>query len=258
MPRTRSPACAALLLVASCGGCALFPDDAAPPLQPAPLAPADASDIVANARTRFAWAPVEGADRYDFHVFDRATGDIERYRVDDLRARDVCDAERCSIEMSLSLPRMKDHAWRVRARNLAGASGWSRAVFAMVDVDGGDGSAGAPSALPAGSRAPRVPVVLAPVGATLRADEVATFEWRASVGALGYDFHLFDATSRELVDDVRGLAPEDVCDASGQCSLALAPALPPAANHAWRVRATNGYGASEWTRTVLAVVPRDR
>ena len=152
---------------------------------------------------------------------------------------------------------MKDHAWRVRAVNRDGVSGWSRTRFAMVDVGGAEGAAGSSASLPGGalSRPPGVPAVLGPLGATLAPGEPATFEWSAVEGARGYDFHLFDATTGDLVDDVRGLDPGRVCDASGTCSIALSPRLPPAPNHAWRVRATNGYGASGWTRTPLAVSP---
>ena len=242
---------AAASFLAACAvavtGCAAFPEAGDAPSVPVPVRPADAADVVANARTRFVWAPVEGASGYDFHVFDRTTRDIERYRRDGLRARDVCDADACSIETSLSLPRVKDHAWRVRAVGRGGASEWSRARFAMVDVGGASGARAA--------RAPDVPEPTAPLGATLRADDVATFEWSASADALGYDFHLFDATTRGLASELRDLAPADVCDASGRCSVLVAPGLPPASNHAWRVRATNGYGASGWTRTTLAVAP---
>ena len=250
MTRTRSsirrPLAAALLLGTLPGGCALLPEAGNAPAVPVPVSPADAADVVANARTRFVWEPVEGAIWYDFHVFDRSSGDIGRHRMDDLRASEVCAGGRCSVETSVSLPRMRDHAWRVRAVNRSGSSDWSRSRFAMV---GAGGIAGA------GDRAPGVPRVAGPIGATLRSGEPATFEWEAVDGAVGYDFHLFDATSGDLVDDVRGLRPDDVCDASGRCALDLAPVLPPASNHAWRVRATNGHGASGWTRTLLAVVP---
>ena len=263
MTRSRLlPAAAALAipLAAASGGCALFlPPDGDPPARPVPLSPAVAAEVVANERTRFVWAPVDGALWYDFHVFDRSTRDIGRYRVDGLAARDVCGAEACTHETSLSLPRMADHAWRVRAGNRSGVSGWSRSRFAMVDAGGGPrtgrgGSADAGRArASAGSSGPAAPAVLGPVGATFRADDLVTFEWGAVDGASGYDFHLFDATSRALVEDVRGLDPDEVCDASGRCAIDAVVALPPAPNHAWRVRATGPGGASGWTRTTLDV-----
>ena len=240
-----------------CAGCGLLPERVGPPALPVTVQPAEGAELVANARTRFVWRPVPGADRYDFHVYDRETRDISRYGRDDLRARDVCDDETCSIVLSVSLARMKDHAWRVRATNRAGRSEWSRTRFAMVDVGGvaADPLAGPFDTAASARRTPTVPLVLAPVGATLRPGEVVTFEWGVVEGASGYDFHVYDATTRELVADTRGLVPADACDASGRCALTLALMLPVAANHAWRVRAVNRWGTSNWTRTPLAVVP---
>ena len=110
MTRDRSlPAALALsatLLAAH--GCALFPPNGDPPAEPVPLSPAEAADVVADARTRFSWEPVEGALWYDFHVFDRATRDIGRHRVDGLRASEACDPERCSVTASA----LKSCVWK--------------------------------------------------------------------------------------------------------------------------------------------------
>lgn len=101
------------------------------------LAPANGEELVINTATRFSWRGADDADLYEFHVFDRQSGDIERYYRRGLQARDICrtndaDGPVCTIELAIALPYLDGHAWRVRAGNVAGWSSWSRDLFTMV------------------------------------------------------------------------------------------------------------------------------
>lgn len=233
-----------VLACAIAGGCAMPEWHDTPPELPEPIAPETGANLVVNAPVRFAWRPVERATHYDFHVFDRETRDITRYYRDELDAASVCTAEACSLTLSIALPYVDGHAWRVRSGNNAGKSGWTRSTFSMVNGAGVG---------PIGSRSPATPEPLEPAGGTLVRDAVATFAWTPSEGATAYDFHLFDRRSGTVVGEVRDLPAATVCQEPGRCVLARTVALPDGESHAWRVRASNRHGRSSWTRVEFAV-----
>jgi len=239
---------ARLLMLACTGavGCATPEWHDTPPGMPAAIAPGVGAELVAGAPVRFSWTPAERATHYDFHVFDRESGDIMRHDRSALDARTACDADECAVTLPITLSEIDGHAWRVRAGNVAGKSGWTRSIFSMV----GDADTG-----PARSRAPTTPVPLEPAGGTLVRDAVATFTWTPVDGATAYDFHLFDRTSGAVVGEVRELPVATVCQEPERCTLSRTVILPDGESHAWRVRATNRHGRSPWTRVEFAVVP---
>jgi len=139
-PMLRHRSCAlvtGLCLFALQSGCALPRHATEPPVRPVTLAPAAQSVLSVGQPTRFSWRAVAGASRYEFHVFDRASGDIERHYLRDLRRADICRIEGlspdpvCAVEVVLRLPVLDDHAWRVRAGNAAGWSAWTRDLFSL-------------------------------------------------------------------------------------------------------------------------------
>ena len=244
------------LLCTGLGGCALPVAYDEPPPMPAPLSPAVGASLVVDTPTRFVWAPVKRAAHYDFHLFDRETRDIERYYRAALDPAEVCRGEageegaECAVTLSVALPYLEGHAWRVRAGNNAGKSGWTRREFTMVD-----GAGAGPGAV----RRPAMPVPIAPgrAAAVVRGSLV-TFEWTPSADATGYDFHLFDRSDGEIADQVLELSAATVCRRETRCSFARTVRLPTGDGHAWRVRALNRHGRSEWTRTELSVVASGR
>ncbi len=106
------------------------------------------------------------------------------------------------------------------------------------------------------------PDVLSPeTGVDVVVNAPMTYRWTAVPGAMKYEFHLFDRSngdySRYYFDE---LAPGDVCS-DGVCELEVAAALPYMSGHAWRVRAGNYAGWSNWTRrefTMVEAAPANR
>ncbi len=81
------------------------------------------------------------------------------------------------------------------------------------------------------------------------------FVWRASDTAEHYDFHIFDRTTTDIKKYYRkALKPASVCAAT-ICSLTMTVSMPVDNGHAWRVRAYNSAGNSEWSRTVFRIAP---
>lgn len=223
-------------------GCASGPLYESPPLPPVNVSPVESTDVAINSPTTFTWQASETAQYYEFHIFNNETKDIEQYARRNLRANNVCQDNQCSLQLSVSLPLKQDHAWRVRAGNNKGLSSWSRHRFNMVDA-----VAGALSS-------PAVPSPVRPAGIDVKAQTLVEFVWRNIDGATGYDFHLFDAINTEMVDPLNDLPATVVCQGGNLCRIIRAVELPPSTAHAWRIRAVNENGRSEWTRTEFKVV----
>jgi len=102
-----------------------------PPATPLTVFPAEAQQISRGQMVRFVWRMTADTQSYDFHLFDRTSGDITRYAQSSLSPQRICREGACSIEVVVNLPVDKGHAWRVRATNSAGSSAWSRTVFAV-------------------------------------------------------------------------------------------------------------------------------
>jgi len=127
----RSWVCAAGLLLI---GCATGPVYDRPPEMPVNQFPPVGENLFKGQEGRFVWQPAVDATHYDFHLFDRSTGDIESHAKRRLRAADICVADECVVYLYLGLPALDDHAWRVRASNSAGYSAWSRSVFNVIEA----------------------------------------------------------------------------------------------------------------------------
>lgn len=100
---------------------------------PVIVAPVEGSALIINAETRFEWRPAERATHYDFHLFNRQSGDIQRYYQRELSSSSVCSQDICTVLVSVALPYLPGHAWRVRAGNHVGKSTWTRTTFTMVN-----------------------------------------------------------------------------------------------------------------------------
>lgn len=99
---------------------------------PGVVSPEAGAIVRAGEPVRFEWSRTGDTESYDFHVFNAENSDIARYMKTGLLPADVCVAERCSINLYLSLPESNRHAWRVRASNMAGKSAWTRTLFTFV------------------------------------------------------------------------------------------------------------------------------
>ncbi len=104
-------------------------------------------------------------------------------------------------------------------------------------------------------RPPSIPINLAPAeDANIIANTETTFVWQASADAEYYEFHIFDRSTSDIQKYyMRNLSPGKVCS-NGQCSITLNVALPNMKDHAWRVRAGNYVGLSNWTRYRFSMV----
>ena len=76
-----------------------------------------------------------------------------------------------------------------------------------------------------------------------------TFSWLATENTQFYEFHIFNQVTKDTTQYRHDkLEVESVCS-EGRCSLTLNVDLPISDGHAWRVRAGNNAGLSEWNRT---------
>lgn len=224
-------------------GCASGPVYDSPPLPPTNVSPVESTDIVVNAQTTFVWLASDTAEYYEFHIFNNETNDIEQHARRNLRADSVCQGAQCSLTMSVALPIKKDHAWRVRAGNYAGLSGWTRTRFNMVE------------SVASAANVPGIPSPIRPNGIDVKSQSLVEFVWRAIPEATGYDFHVFDAVNAEMVDALNDLPATTVCQSGNLCRITRTVSLQPSDTHAWRVRAVNRDGRSGWTRTQFKVLP---
>ena len=242
-------------VVSSVSGCASGPLYDSVPLVPVNVSPAEETEIANNTSVTFVWQASDTAQYYEFHLFNQQTKDINQYFRRNLQAGDVCQGGSCQLTISVSLPEATDHAWRVRAVNNAGFSGWSRTRFDIV----GAGSATASASTNTSNRIRNAPLVPDPIqprsGSITKAGSLVDFVWSAAPQATSYDFHLFDSVNRIMVDELRDIPASTVCQGSQSCQLTRKVMLPPASNHAWRVRAVNDSGESAWTRIEFSVQP---
>ena len=102
---------------------------------------------------------------------------------------------------------------------------------------------------------PQTPVNLSPIeAADIGINTETTFVWQASRDAQYYEFHIFNNENNDIEQYARrNLRANDVCQGD-QCSVTLSVALPFKKDHAWRVRAGNYEGLSNWTRTRFNMV----
>ncbi len=122
-----------LVFSALLGSCAGNDYPEARPITPTPVSPIDGIDIPVGTEMEFVWTATPRASGYQFHLFNRNNGDIDQYGMRNLRSSQVCAAERCSVVVKVELPINFHHAWRVRAMNAQGFSGWTRRVFDVVE-----------------------------------------------------------------------------------------------------------------------------
>ncbi len=103
--------------------------------------------------------------------------------------------------------------------------------------------------------APIVPANVSPVEeADIQKNARTTFIWRASDTALYYEFHIFNQSTKDIQQYYRSnLQASDVCN-GGSCQLTMNVDLPVIEDHAWRVRAANNAGFSNWSRTRFNMV----
>lgn len=254
LPVPKLPAlavCLALSWIAvSVSGCASGTVYDSVPLVPMNVSPSEESEIANNSSVTFVWQASTGAQYYEFHIFNQQTKDINQYYRRNLQASDVCQNGRCELTVSVSLPEATDHAWRVRAVNNVGFSGWTRTRFDMVGTGATLNNNSVVS-----RAAPTVPNPLQPLsGSTAKLDSLVDFVWTSAQQATSYDFHLFDSLNRTIVDAVTDIPATTVCQGGNRCQLTRKVQLPPSDNHAWRIRAVNNDGQSAWTRVEFTVV----
>jgi len=129
----RSWICATGFALVGCATGSLY--DQAPEM-PNNQFPPIGENLIKGQEASFVWQPAIDATHYDFHIFDRTTGDIEGHAQRGLRADDVCDlvANECRVDLYIDLPVLDDHAWRVRGSNSAGFSPWTRSIFNVVET----------------------------------------------------------------------------------------------------------------------------
>lgn len=221
------------------------------PELPLIVAPEDSTDLIINQVSDFLWQHDPQAATYEFHFFDNAPGPDRGARADiiGLRPQDLCEDTVCTLSQLVDLPAYANHAWRVRARNSLGVSGWTRTTFNVVELV---------------TDPPPVPALLMPLpAALLELGSTVSFRWLPEETATQYEFHIVDTADAEF-DSISAYIPTSSC-ASDVCAVSTELSAPLSETYQWRVRASNAAGASDYqtspfslnpTATALPVTPQ--
>lgn len=102
---------------------------------------------------------------------------------------------------------------------------------------------------------PLMPLPVEPITGIALSNAVPTrFVWQAARNTEYYEFHIYDRTTTDIQRYYRTpLRPSSVCGGE-LCSITITLAMPQDTGHAWRVRAFNNAGFSEWSRTIFSIV----
>lgn len=104
------------------------------PTVPINLSPEVNDELIYLHQATFTWAPVENAQKYEFHTFNALTGELAWIRDID-PSQNCLNGGDCSVTTTVELPVSPYHAWRVRAWNDAGWGPYSRSLFSMIDPE---------------------------------------------------------------------------------------------------------------------------
>ena len=103
--------------------------------------------------------------------------------------------------------------------------------------------------------APLTPTNVSPVeDIEISVNASTTFTWLPTENTQYYEFHIYNQKTKDTVQYLHDqLLEANICQ-EGRCSLTLNVDLPTVEGHAWRVRAGNNAGLSEWNRTRFNMV----
>lgn len=214
----------------------------AKPELPEVVLPAVNADLIANVSTDFQWLYDAQAATYEFHFFDNAPGPERGARepyITGLRPQDLCVDALCTYPLLVDLPEFTAHAWRVRARNSLGASGWTRTSFNAVELI---------------TDPPAVPTPIAPLAnAVLELDTTVSFSWSVQELATQYELQITD-TVDDSFDAITAFVPASICSTLA-CSASITLEVPLSESYQWQVRASNAVGASAFSTSLFSVIP---
>lgn len=99
---------------------------------------------------------------------------------------------------------------------------------------------------------PPMPIPVEPAVDSVLANGVPVrFVWQASRDTDYYEFHIFNRLTSDISQFYRSnLLPASVCG-GGLCALTMTFSMPLSDSHAWRVRAVNNAGFTDWSRSIF-------
>ena len=199
--------------------------------------PTDNAAFDLNATIELRWQADPLASSYDFGLSDPFTETTTYNSAIDPAS--ICTATTCTLSTVTDLPVGDGYQLRIRANNRLGSTDWSERTFSVAE----------PVTEP-----PETPTNIVPeVGVELVEGRSVEFSWTETATSASYDFHFFDNVSKAL-QFTNALSASDIC-VDGVCRLTTVVDLPVFENHAWRVRASNAAGKSNWSRSVFDVIP---
>ncbi len=205
------------------------------PGTPELLAPDADAALSAESIDAFTWQSVEGAVSYEFELSTTAEG-FDQPLFSATIAATSCTDSLCTQTVELPATSSGAYDWRVRTVSDDGESMWATRSLDLLLAR------------------PATPVNVSPaVGVDINEGATVEFVWQFDPIVEIYDYHVFDRTTSTQLDFVYGLLPADVCDGE-LCRFSAEVTLPIAANHAWRIRAGNASGRSDWSRSIFTMV----
>jgi len=88
----------------------------------------------------------------------------------------------------------------------------------------------------------------------ISANASTTFTWLSTENTQYYEFHIYNQNTKDTTQYLHDQLQEASICQDGRCSLTLNVDLPTSKGHAWRVRAGNNAGLSEWNRTRFSMI----
>ena len=206
------------------------------PIIPTAVFPEQDALVFANSSVEFQWEADATIDTYDFHFFDGVTSRTLPF-ITNLSAAELCSDTLCSLSLPIELPLGGVHAWRIRARNSAGLTNWTRHRFTVLEPI---------------TESPGAVLLLGPDnGSVFENDTEVTFGWLPVERAQSYEFALTNAANDVLVSQTLSAT---TCSESA-CTIDALLNVETNANYQWNVLATNAIGTSASENRSLSVIP---
>lgn len=180
---------------------------------------------------------------FDAFVYDIPTKTF-LWRDKNISAHDACsNAGECSVSVAVPLPEHDGYIFRIKAKNLAGQSSWSKSVrFTVLDEN----------RLP-----PNTPSVTSPSPKEVfSSDQPISIAWVISEGLSSrdspseFDAFIYDLSTKSFLWRERNISTAEACNISGQCSVSVSVSLPESEDYVVRLKAKNLAGQSSWTNSV--------
>jgi|GEM_PF-6451486 len=220
-----------------------------PPSTPTITSPSAGSVFETYDSFEFSWELSEGmSDPNAPTVFDAFVYDPDDktflWRNRNIDAVSHCDENTtCSITLPESIPVNDRYIFRVKAKNSAGQSAWSKSLLFAVEEKI--------------ATAPSIPTISSPTANhQFDRNNELPFVWQSAEVLLDpsapttFDAFVYDIDSKNFIWRDQNIDASTNCDIYTTCNIKVPVSVPPNKQYVFRVRAINSIGKSAWSRSL--------